>query len=349
VVLALAAFAWFGWHIYNSGFEWGKFQRSFSEIDPLWFSAGLFTSLLTYPGRALRWRLLMRPVCAKPRFGNLVRATLIGFTAIVLLGRPAEMIRPYLIAIREKVPFSSQVAAWLLERVYDLLLVLIIFGYALTVVNPDLGKLSEGLRWVLRAGGSIVILTTFLCLVFLLGMRWFSGALEQRLLDSLAFLPPAYLGKIEQLIRAFSAGVRSTRSGSFTAQILGYTVLEWIIIFGCNYFLFQSFPSTRHLSANDTLVYLSFVAFGSTVQIPGVGGGMQVASVLVLTELFGVGLEEATGVSVLIWLATYVVVVPIGIVVALREGLNWHKLKSLEAEAEAGEPASSGPAAGMAD
>ena len=39
---------------------------------------------------------------------------------------------------------------------------------------------------------------------------------------------------------------------------------------------------------------MGFVSFGSIVQIPGIGGGMQVVSVLVLTELFGVRLELAT-------------------------------------------------------
>ena len=44
---------------------------------------------------------------------------------------------------------------------------------------------------------------------------------------------------------------------------------------------------------------MGFVSFGSIVQIPGVGGGMQVVSVLVLTELFGIRLELATAFALL--------------------------------------------------
>lgn len=332
MVLALAALGWFVWHVQKTGFDWGKFRASLSQMDPWWMTLAVICSLLTYPGRALRWRVLIRPVREHPSFWRILDATVIGFTAIVLFGRAGEMVRPYLIAAKEKVSFSSQIAAWLLERVYDLLVVLLIFGFALTQVDGDTTSLGAGLQWVLRTGGYITGFVCLFCVFILLGMRWFSGTLEQRFLDSLTFVPAHYLSRIDQLVRAFSSGVRSTRSGSFTLLIFFYTFIEWLVIFASNYCLFQAFPATADLTAKQTLVYLAFVAFGSAIQIPGVGGGMQVASVLILTEMYGLSLEVATGVSVLIWLATYVIIVPAGILLALREGLNWRKLKGLGAE-----------------
>jgi len=50
----------------------------------------------------------------------LVPPTLIGFTGLALLGRPGEFIRPYLIARQAKVSFSSQIAVWTVERIFDL-------------------------------------------------------------------------------------------------------------------------------------------------------------------------------------------------------------------------------------
>ena len=38
---------------------------------------------------------------------------------MVILGRAGELVRPYLISLKEQVPFSSQMAAWLLERILD--------------------------------------------------------------------------------------------------------------------------------------------------------------------------------------------------------------------------------------
>ncbi len=45
---------------------------------------------------------------------------MIGFTGLALLGRPGELIRPYLIAKQEKLPFSSQIAVWAVERIFDI-------------------------------------------------------------------------------------------------------------------------------------------------------------------------------------------------------------------------------------
>ena len=39
----------------------------------------------------------------------------------MLLGRPGEFVRPYLIAVKERVPVTSQLAIWVLERIFDLL------------------------------------------------------------------------------------------------------------------------------------------------------------------------------------------------------------------------------------
>jgi hypothetical protein len=58
-----------------------------------------------------------------------------------------------------------------------------------------------------------------------------------------------------------------------------------------------------------------------------------VVAVLVLTKIFGLSVELATSVAVLIWLVTFVVIVPFGVAVALHEGLSWRKLRELEREA----------------
>ncbi len=125
----------------------------------------------------------------------------------------------------------------------------------------------------------------------------------------------------------------STRNNSFVLKLIAYTLVEWLLIVGCFYCMFQGFPATLHLGLIDVLIFVGFVAFGSVIQIPGIGGGMQVAAVLVLTEIFGVQLEAAGGIAILIWLVTFVVIVPLGLGLAFHEGLNWKKLKEIEEKA----------------
>src|SRR5205085_1959152 len=97
-------------------------------------------------------------------------------------------------------------------------------------------------------------------------------------------------------------------------------------------FLFRAFSATAGFAFADVLVFVGFVSFGSIVQIPGIGGGVQVATVIVLTELFGLSFESATGMALLIWVLSFVIIVPFGLLFAFREGINWRKFRHLPHE-----------------
>lgn len=306
-------------------------MSAFRQVRGGWLFAAVVLLFLTYIGRALRWRLMMRPVAPHARLKNLVNATFIGFAAVTLFGRPGELVRPYLIAAKERVSFSSQVAVWVLERIYDLLIVLAMFGFALTRAQGHAAVSGSWLDWILRTGGYVVAGLACLCVGILVMVGIFTDAAQRRMTEGLAALPEQLRKRIEGVLLSFVAGMSSTSRGSFVLQLLGFTIAEWIVIIGCNYCVFQSFPATAVLSWSDNVVFLGFVVFGSIVQVPGIGGGFQVASVLVLTEFFNISLEAATAATLLLWVIMYLVIVPTGLTLALQQGL---KLKTLRKMAD---------------
>ncbi len=333
--LAVVAALAYLWSQRDKAFQWSLFLKTLAAVDWLWLSVAAVLIAVTYIGRVIRWRLMMRPVCPHPHFGNLLEATIIGFTAIVLFGRAGELVRPYLIAQREKVSFSSQLAAWLLERIYDLLSVLVLFGFALSRISSSSTKVGPTVQMILQVGGHMVGVLCALCLAVLAVFGLFPEFAENRILAVIQVLPARVAGRLTNFARAFVAGTGSTRRFSFVFLLVLYTFAEWLLITFCFLSLFRAFPATAGLGFTDTLIVVGFVAFGSAIQIPGVGGGMQVATILILTELFGIPLEVATGVAILIWILTFVMVVPFGLVLVVRGGLEWRKLmdnKSLEAE-----------------
>jgi len=285
-----------------------------------------------YYGRALRWRVLMRPVKPEPSLWNLFSATVIGFSAITVLGRPGEFVRPYLIASKEQVSASSQLAALVLERIYDVLIVLAIFGFALSRVRRSDVALGPALSWVFATGGWFVGALSIGVLGLLAAFRHFSTAMRRRLLDALAALPDHHFKRADRLITAFVQGVESTRSQKAMLLVVWYTLLEWATIALTVFCVIRAFGGALHFGWLDVLIFLGFLAFGAVVQIPGVGGGMQVVSILVLTELFRVPLEISTSVALVLWFISFVVVVPLGVALALHEGIRWRTLKQLEPE-----------------
>ena len=140
----------------------------------------------------------------------------------------------------------------------------------------------------------------------------------------------ATLGKVEKFLVAFEEGMQCMRTMNSTLLLVFYSIVEWMVIAGAFMCVFRAFPATSALGVTDVVILLGFVAFGSAVQIPGVGGGMQIATVLVLTEFFGVGLEAATGIALVLWIISFVLIVPLGLGLAFHEGIKWRSLKDLE-------------------
>jgi glycosyltransferase 2 family protein len=219
-----------------------------------------------------------------------------------------------------------------LERMLDLRAVLLLCGYALIRIPPYSWRLGPKIQGALAAGGYTLALTGAICLGLLLAFRDPARRAQRRILSSLTFLPPQQQARASQMLEAFSQGVECTRDLQSLALLLGYTLLEWSVIVASSFALFHGFPATRGFGPLDVLVLLAFMTLGSLVQLPGVGGGVQVASIVALTRIYGVPLEAATGIAILLWLVTSIAIVPFGLACAFHEGLNWSKLKLLSAK-----------------
>jgi len=313
-------------------FDWELARASIARLHWKWLGFALIPIFGTYYGRALRWAVFLKPVKPNPSILGLTSATIIGFTAITLFGRPGEFVRPYLIAVKERVPVSSQIAAWILERTFDLLMALVVFAYALTKVKGSAAQVGERLAWVLSAGGQIVGVLCTAVLLLILSFRHLAKPVQTRVMAALGHLPERRFQRIERWIEAFVQGVESTRSDGALLLMLLYTAIEWLLIAACYWCLAKAFSGLITLKVVDVLIFMGFVSFGSIVQIPGIGGGIQVVAVVVLTGLFGVGLEVATSYAFLTWILTFLAIVPIGLILALKEGLDWRSLSRIGRE-----------------
>lgn len=324
VAVLVAIWRW----VLPRGFDWALFVRTFKQMDPVLLTSGAILTLVTFFGRAIRWKEMIRPLKPDASLSRLMWATTIGFSASVLMGRAGEFVRPYLIAKDQRLSISSQLAVWFLERLTDLIAVLVIFGVSLVQLEDSVAsQVGPQIRWVLESGGKLIAAIGGVSLIVLIAFRSFSEAASQRVRDGLGFLPDVIQDRIGNVIEAFARGMEATRNGKTLAIILILTFFEWALIEASFYCIFKGFPSTVNLTVMDTLVILGFISFGSIVQIPGVGGGMQVVTILVLTQMFDVGLEHATAVATVLWVIGFAIIVPPGVFLALRSHLHWQDLR----------------------
>jgi uncharacterized membrane protein YbhN (UPF0104 family) len=328
IVLLLGALVLGSWQRFKS-FDWNGFGAVYRSVHWGWMSVAGALVLGTYLVRVLRWQMMIRPLAPEAPVWRLFKSTAIGFTAVVLLGRPGELVRPWLIARSEQVPFSSQMATWFLERVFDLLAVLALFGLGLYAFDPTGRDVSPGIAWILNVGGGLVAVLAVACLVILFFAGKSKEVVAGRLTDALAILPEPWLTRSKGLAASLTSGMACCRKTTDVLGLLGITAVEWLVISGGTICFFRAFPATAHMSNLDTVVYLGFVAFGSIVQVPGIGGGVQIAGTVVLTQLFGLGAAEAAGIAVANWLVTWVSILPIGVGLAASEGLRWKSLRRI--------------------
>ena len=81
---------------------------------------------------------------------------------------------------------------------------------------------------------------------------------------------------------------------------------------------------------------------GSVIQLPGVGGGSQLATIAALEHIFDVPKELAASCGIMLWLVTFVAVIPVGLLLAHRERLSLRKLSAGKSSERRGSGLASG-------
>jgi uncharacterized protein (TIRG00374 family) len=314
-------------------FDFGVFLNETSEADPLHLLSAVALIYSTYYLRAMRWKIFLRPV-RNTTAASLTAPQFIGFTGLALLGRPGEFIRPYLIARRESLPFPSQVAVWAVERIFDMgsvaiLLAAALFSHRLHTV-PYFRDNHEQIRQWYDVGFLLVGFVMAIALSALLIRRngdFLANWSENRLRR---FLPgTAHL--LAEKIRHFGEGLNTIHSGGAFLQLLAISLLIWVID-GLAYFqVIRAYPNLQLHAIELPHVALLMVASmaGSVIQLPAVGGGSQLATIKVLEGIFKVRPEAAASCGIMLWLVTFMAVIPTGLFLAHREHVS---LRELEAE-----------------
>lgn len=332
-------------------FDWSLFLAQTHSVSKFHILHGIALIYLAYVLRAVRWKIFLRPLRPQASTTSLVAPTLIGFTGLALLGRPGELIRPYLIARQQKLPFSSQLAVWAVERIFDIAGFTFLFVLAAFVAAAP--KRLEEVGFFHKAAGVLVLLVIGLTVGAIVIHR--SG----EMLASWAELSSARRGsefglRVAMRIREFRGGLNTIHDKKSFLMLIGASVLMWAIIAVAYKEVTHAYGSACNEAAlsdvcklriPQTQVFLLMASsmVGSLVQLPGVGGGSQFATIEALNRIFGVPPELATSCGIMLWLVTFVAVVPVGLWLAHRERLSLRKLSAesqgAEKEAEAGTPA----------
>ena len=313
-------------------FDWAVFRSQtrgvVSPIGLVHIFLGIAFTYIAYFMRAVRWKIFLRPVKTTTATA-LAPPTFIGFTGVALLGRLGEMIRPYLIGRKVDLSFSSQMAVWTVERIFDfggfaVLLILAIF-------SPNSTLRTIRYYSDVRKGGLLLVL-----FVAALGTgAWIISAKGEAIATWIERKSSGKgLGqKIAVRVREFRGGLNTIHGFSEFVQLAAVSIGMWFLIALAYYAVIRSYGRPLHAIVLSYVFLLIFGSMlGSLVQLPGVGGGSQLATITLLQRVFGVQPELAASCGILLWMVTFMTVIPTGLLLAHRERLS---LRTLSEESQA--------------
>src|SRR5215467_6263918 len=304
----------------------------------------IFVIYACFAIRSLRWQLFQGNL-GSSRFWVIYKMTLAGFAAIFILGRAGEPVRPLLLARKEKLPIADMFGIYALERLFDTASTAVIAALALLFVNSQSGsgETTSALGAAAKTAGTLLFAGVTAAVVFLVYLRVHGTAVLEKRLQGWR-QGQGWRRSVAGILLGFVRGVQAIRDMKELLLAIFYSGSHWFLVLLVYYWGTHSFanasPRMAELSLGQVMLVMAFSLVGSVVQLPAVGGGAQLASVLVYTKIFGVETEPATAVAVVLWLIGFAACCLAGVPFLIEEGLSLGKLREFAHEKEsAGEAA----------
>jgi glycosyltransferase 2 family protein len=311
-------------------FDWAMFWSRTEHVNWLFIFYGFAFTYIAYALRAVRWRIFLKPV-HKTTTMRLLAPQFVGFAALALLGRAGEMIRPYIIAKKERLTFASQMAVWGVERIFDMGAFAVML--AVSFLSPDLRTLAFYPQ--LREASFALMALVLGLVVFIVVVRRSGERVAQFLHDRFVGFAPKFAHHLREKLLSFSEGLQTIQDFASAVQLIAVSLLMWILIMFAYYAITHAYPELQSMTLPREVVLMGSSMVGSMLQLPAVGGGSQLATIGMLSAGFHIEHELAVSCGMMLWAVTFMSVIPTGLAIARHEHVSIRAVAEAEEKAEA--------------
>lgn len=322
-------------------FDFGAFRGQLAQAH--WTEIGLsaLCIYLAYAFRSARWAQLLKHNKKVGPF-SLLGTQVIGFTAVALIGRVADPVRPYLVAKKTGLALSSQVAVYIVERLFDAGSMALIFSVAmLSVPSAEIMKVTSHSHlvsalgsdspmpaaFVARYGGLVL---TLLGALFLVAVRLAGKTVASVAEHSFGLFSKKLGIAAGEKIRAFHSGLDTMRTFGEFAVTASLSLIMWLLIAaayfsGCH--AFAASPQLASITPSKCVLLMMASGGASIVQLPILGWFTQIGIVAAaITGMLGAKPEAATACAAVLLLTTFLGIVPVGLIWAQLEHVSLRKV-----------------------
>ena len=252
--------------------------------------------LLSHYLRGLRWRLLIEPLGYKPARTNTFLSVMIGYFTNLALPRLGEVVRCTVLARYEKVPVDKLIGTVILERIIDVITLLIVFGITLAIQPGIYSQLIDAFfKSEAEAGEKNntgrIILIVIAGLVIISIVAWM--IIKKKNFKDLVWL-------LKKIIRSVWQGISAIQHLKKRVPFIILSVLIWGLYLLSGYLGFFALKETGNYGIKEAFSMLSAGSVGMIVTPGGIGA----YAVLIekTMQLYGLQKGIALAFGWLLWL-----------------------------------------------
>jgi hypothetical protein len=287
---------------------------------------------MTYGLRAYRWQYLLAPI-GPTHFTTAFETTVIGFAASFLLpARAGEVLRPYLLARRERLPATAAFATVILERALDTATVLLLFGVFVLFITPDALTADARLYAQVKTGGALAGAAAVAGLGVFFVLAGHPERLGRAALRIERILPARLARIVATFVETFVQGLAVMRQPRRLAVSLALSFPLWMSIAAGIWLTSRAFHMT--FSYLGSFLVMTLLVVGVAMPTPGAIGGFHAMYQIAVTKFFGVPTDRAVGAAIVLHALSFVPVTLLGLFFMAREGLSLGRMREMTSEQE---------------
>ena len=292
----------------------------------------LILTVAMYVVRAERWQYLLAPL-GPTRFRVAFRTTVIGFAAsFVLPARAGEVLRPYLLARQEHLPVTAAFATVIVERMLDLVAVLLLLGVFLFALESGEAAAAPRLYQAVWYGGAIATPVGVGILLAMFVMAGHPERLHALVLQAERILPARLARTVASMAKALAEGFAVVRHPSRLVWAMLWSLVLWLSIAAQVWVVVRAFDIALPFAGSFLLTAMLVV--GVALPTPGGVGGTHEVLRLALTSFYGADNNAAVGAAILQHAVNFVPILLLGLVFLAQDGLNLSRLRAMSTEAK---------------
>jgi uncharacterized protein (TIRG00374 family) len=327
VILAVTAVFLF---FFFRGMNWREVLRHLADVNVPIFILSIFLAPLHLLTRSIRWRYLMVHEKPSVTIANMFCANAVGFgVTSVFPGRIGELVRPLYLAQKERCRKGFAMGTIVVERMFDMFTMCFLLGVFL-IAEPlyvSSFRVSAEAHANLRLWGIVGLGFASGLLLLSLALYFFRDKTVKAIGFFVRPLPEKLSRKILELLNDFIEGLKFFHD---VKTLVLYTLFSFVVWLGIIFFYWVFFLSFRISFPYFKLFpYVFLTMVGASIPTPGMVGGFDYFSRLGLTQLYGLDLNLAMGVTIVVHAIQVLMTVLIGYAIVWKDGTSIFQLRKL--------------------